>query len=222
MHPVRSTAAPVSMPPRAPTVAPARASARRPFNRADPPSPAGRPTLGRGHPSRPADRPPDPILFQQFFKSVGPRTYAAQVKTAGNGNPYLVLTEGKRDDATGDVRKTRLFVFSEDFDAFLSLLRDTARWLHAHPVPDDIREQRRKFWARRAKVAKAPVAAAPTPADSARTVSHGAARRSGTTTVERTPPPSSPRHAAVANPPVARPTARRFAAAYPPLVTPTA
>ena len=49
------------------------------------------------------------ILFQDYFKSVGPRTYAAQVKRAGNGNHFLVLTEGKRDDATGEVRKIRLF-----------------------------------------------------------------------------------------------------------------
>ena len=27
------------------------------------------------------------ILFQKFFKSVGPRTYAAQVKRAKNGKP---------------------------------------------------------------------------------------------------------------------------------------
>src|SRR5260370_157969 len=40
------------------------------------------------------------ILFQHWFKSVGPRTYAAQLKKAGNGNHYLVLTEGRRDDKT--------------------------------------------------------------------------------------------------------------------------
>ena len=46
---------------------------------------------------------PEPkILFQQFFKSVGPRTYAAQVKQAANGNHFLVLTEGKRDDKTNE------------------------------------------------------------------------------------------------------------------------
>ena len=52
---------------------------------------------------------PEPkILFQKFFKSIGPRTYAAQVKEAGNGNHFLVLTEGRRDEKTGEVRKTRL------------------------------------------------------------------------------------------------------------------
>ena len=49
-----------------------------------------------------------PILFQQFFKSVGPRTYAAQIKQASNGNHYLLLTEGKREKDSDEVRKTRL------------------------------------------------------------------------------------------------------------------
>src|ERR1700752_5232906 len=63
-------------------------------------------------------------LFQQYFKSVGPRTYAAQVKEAGNGNHFIVLTEGRRDEKTDEVKKLRLFVFSEDFDAFKNLMRD--------------------------------------------------------------------------------------------------
>ena len=69
------------------------------------------------------------ILFQSYFKSVGPRTYAAQVKEAGNGNHFLVLTEGKRDDASGDVKKTRLFVFSEDFADFFKLMKQTAEFI---------------------------------------------------------------------------------------------
>jgi hypothetical protein len=124
------------------------------FNRGAQAAASGRPSPASRPATRDANRPPDPILFQQFFKSVGPRTYVAQVKTAGNGNPYLVLTEGKRDDATGEVRKTRLFVFSEDFDAFLALLRDTAAWLRAHPVPEDIRRKRERFWAKQAESAK--------------------------------------------------------------------
>jgi hypothetical protein len=89
------------------------------------------------------------ILFQKFFKSVGPRTYAAQVKEANNGNHFLVVTEGKRDDATGEVRKTRLFVFSEDFAEFFDLLEQTARFIKAHPVPPEVEQRRRRFWARK-------------------------------------------------------------------------
>jgi hypothetical protein len=63
-------------------------------------------------PQAPAPKSEAKILFQRYFKSVGPRTYAAQVKQAGNGNHFLVLTEGKRDDSSGEVRKTRLFIFS--------------------------------------------------------------------------------------------------------------
>ena len=89
------------------------------------------------------------ILFQKYFKSVGPRTYAAQVKRATNLNHYLVLTEGKRDDATGEVRKTRLFVFSEDFPQFFQMLRDAAHFIKDNPVPDDVKKKRQQFWARK-------------------------------------------------------------------------
>src|SRR5687768_13909284 len=90
------------------------------------------------------------ILFQRFFKSVGPRTYAAQVKKATNGNHYVVLTEGHRDDKSGDVRKTRLFIFSEDFQSFFALLRDTAEFVKAHPLPPEVQRKRARFWARQA------------------------------------------------------------------------
>lgn len=79
-----------------------------------------------------ADRRPDtqdhPVLFQQFFKS-GARTYVAQVKQAVNGKPFLVLTEGKRDPKTEDVKKSKLFVFSEDLTEFFRLLQETATFL---------------------------------------------------------------------------------------------
>ncbi len=88
------------------------------------------------------------ILFQSYFKSVGPRTYAAQVKEAGNGNHFLVLTEGKRDDATGDIKKTRLFVFSEDFVEFFRLMKQTSEFIKANPVSAKVKQKREKFWAR--------------------------------------------------------------------------
>jgi hypothetical protein len=88
------------------------------------------------------------ILFQDYFKSVGPRTYAAQVKRAGNGNHFLVLTEGKRDDKTGEVRKIRLFLFSEDFADFFRMLHKTAQFIRDNPVPEEIAAKRKKFWAR--------------------------------------------------------------------------
>src|ERR1035437_598986 len=69
-----------------------------------------------------------PVLFQQFFKS-GSRTYATQVKQASNGKPFLVLTEGKRDPKTDEVKKSKLFVFSEDLTEFFHLLQETATFL---------------------------------------------------------------------------------------------
>lgn len=97
-----------------------------------------------------AAKPEAKILFQKFFKSVGPRTYAAQIKEAGNGNHFLVLTEGKRDDATGELRKTKLFIFSEDFPQFFRMLQETAQFIKANPVPDEVKEKRKRFWARKA------------------------------------------------------------------------
>lgn len=96
------------------------------------------------------------ILFQKFFKSVGPRTYAVQVKEASNGNHFLVVTEGKRDDTTGEVRKTRLFVFSEDFNEFFNLLDESAKFIKAHPVPEEVEQRRRRFWAKKNAAAGAP------------------------------------------------------------------
>jgi hypothetical protein len=88
------------------------------------------------------------ILFQSYFRSVGPRTYAAQVKEAGNGNHFLVLTEGKRDEGSEDVRKTRLFIFSEDFAEFFKLMKQTAEFIKANPVPAKVKQKREKFWAK--------------------------------------------------------------------------
>ncbi|MDB5172912.1 MAG: hypothetical protein JWM97_2392 [Phycisphaerales bacterium] len=88
------------------------------------------------------------ILFQTWFKSVGPRTYAAQLKRAANGNHFLVLTEGKRDDKTEEVRKTRLFVFSEDFVEFFKMLHDTAVFIKANPVPEEVKNKRNRFWSK--------------------------------------------------------------------------
>ena len=90
------------------------------------------------------------ILFQSYFRSVGPRTYAAQVKEAGNGNHFLVLTEGKRDEGSEDVRKTRLFIFSEDFAEFFKLMKQTAEFIKANPVPAKVKQKREKFWAKHA------------------------------------------------------------------------
>lgn len=99
---------------------------------------------------RPAAKPEADILFQTYFKSVGPRTYAAQVKRAGNGNHFLVLTEGKKDPETGEPRKIRLFIFSEDFKEFFKMLQETAVFIRENPVPEEIKNKRAKFWARQA------------------------------------------------------------------------
>jgi hypothetical protein len=102
--------------------------------------------------SRSEAKPEAKIVFQKFFKSVGPRTYAAQVKELPNGNHLLVLTEGKRDKETGEIRKTRVFLYGEDFTAFFRMLGETAAFLRAHPLPEEVRKRRDKFWATRRNV----------------------------------------------------------------------
>ena len=110
---------------------------------------------GRGKSARAAKDAEHEILFQKYFKSVNPqRTYASQVKKAGNGNHYVVFTEGRRDDATGEVRKTRLFVYSEDFIAFFKMLQETSYFIRDNPVPEEVRQKRHKFWARKDEPSK--------------------------------------------------------------------
>ena len=109
--------------------------------------------------SAPASKAEPKILFQKYFKSVGPRTYAAQLKEASNGNHFLVLTEGKRDDKTGEVRKTRLFIYSEDFTEYFRMLHETAKFIKTNPVPEEIKRKRERFWSRSSGAASAKGAA---------------------------------------------------------------
>jgi len=114
-------------------------------------APAGTRRPGRGRPpGKPTGEADHEILFQQYFKSANPqRTYAAQVKKANNSNHYLVLTEGKRDDSTGEIRKTRVFLYGEDFIDFFKMLQSTAQFIRANPVPDEVRKKRDRLWAKK-------------------------------------------------------------------------
>ena len=113
-------------------------------------APSPRQTMAvRAAPGKGGAKPEHKILFQKYFKSVGPRTYAVQLKQANNGNHYLVFTEGKRDIATNEVRKTRLFVYSEDFTAYFRLLHETAQFIKTHPVPEEIKLRRHRYWAKK-------------------------------------------------------------------------
>jgi hypothetical protein len=104
---------------------------------------------------------PEPkILFQKYFKSVGPRTYAAQVKQAANGNHFLVLTEGKRDDKTNEVKKSRVYLYSEDFTAFFAMLKETAQFMNANPVDPKVKAKMAKIWAKKAQQRPEPEPAA--------------------------------------------------------------
>ncbi len=106
---------------------------------------------------KPTGPKPEPkILFQQFFKSVGPRTYVAQIKEAANGNHFLVLTEGKRDEKTNEVRKSRVFLYSEDFIAFFKLMKETSIFIKDHPLDAKVKAKRDKIWAKKNQSAPIP------------------------------------------------------------------
>jgi hypothetical protein len=110
-------------------------------------------TASTGNQSRkspPLDAAPDKILFQSYFKSVGPRTYASQVKLLKNDNHMLVLTVGRPNPDGGEPIKTRLVVFAEDFVAFFRLLQETAQFIKANPLPEKVRVRRQKFWEKQA------------------------------------------------------------------------
>jgi hypothetical protein len=125
------------------------------------------------------------ILFQTYFKSVGPRTYAAQIKKASNENQYLVLTEGKRDEKTGEVRKARLFVYSEDFIAFFRMLQETSLFIKANPLPEEVKQRRDRFWAKKQGERTAAPAASPAPGAAAAPTAKPP--RPGTSPVKATP-----------------------------------
>jgi hypothetical protein len=110
--------------------------------------------------ARPADAEPDKILFQSYFKSVGPRTYASQIKLLKNDNHMLVLTCGRPNPDGGEPIKTRLIVFAEDFTAFFRLLQETAQFIKGHPLPEDVRQRRQRFWQRQAQFATSPATGA--------------------------------------------------------------
>ncbi|HZL38119.1 MAG TPA: DUF3276 family protein [Tepidisphaeraceae bacterium] len=154
------------------------------------------------------------ILFQHWFKSVGPRTYATQLKKANNGNHYLVLTEGKRDDKTGEVRKTRLFVFSEDFVEFFRMLKETAQFVRDHPVPDSVKRKRDRFWAKNGDSPQRPAGGNPQPASHAPLISAGG-KDAGPSPAARRAVPAPARRAVPAPARQAVPPSARQAVAAP-------
>ena len=89
------------------------------------------------------------ILFQKYFKAVGTRSYAAHVKENDKGNQFLVLTEVKRDPETGEAKKTKVFVYSEDFAHYFRMLHETAQFIKAHPVSEEVKLKRQRYWARK-------------------------------------------------------------------------
>jgi hypothetical protein len=89
------------------------------------------------------------ILFQKYFKSIGTRAYAAHLKENEKGNQFLVLTESKRDPSSGETKKTKVFIYSEDFAQYFRMLHETAQFIKAHPISEEMKLKRQRYWARK-------------------------------------------------------------------------
>jgi len=100
------------------------------------PAPKGGPA------NRPSDKPAPKVLFESSFKAPNGRTYTAQVKKASNDNHFLVLSDTRHDPQSDEMRTNRVFVFSEEFTPFFTLLREAAQFIKANPVPESVRQRR--------------------------------------------------------------------------------
>ena len=81
------------------------------------------------------------------FVTGGIHEALSRAKEAANGNHFLVLTEGKRDEKTNEVRKSRLFIYSEDFVSFFQLMKDSAVFIKGNPVPEKVKAKQAKVQA---------------------------------------------------------------------------
>lgn len=92
--------------------------------------------------NRASEKPAPAVLFESSFKTQNGRTYAAQIKKAANGNHFLVLSDTRHDPQSDEMRTNRVFVFSEEFTPFFTLLRETAQFIKANPVAESVRQRR--------------------------------------------------------------------------------
>ena len=128
---------------------PAKSSAAAAASRATPSRNGTPPATSRSSAAAAAAAKEPKVLFQKYFKAVGTRSYAAHLKENDKGNQFLVLTESKRDPATGETKKTKVFVYSEDFAQYFRMLHETAQFIKAHPVSEEMKLKRQRYWARK-------------------------------------------------------------------------
>ncbi len=70
------------------------------------------------------------IVFSESVKA-GKRTYYFDVKQSRNGEKYVSITESKKivsgteDDPQTSYEKHKIFLYKEDYDKFLTALRNT-------------------------------------------------------------------------------------------------
>lgn len=106
----------------------ARPSSNVPLNA----SGRGRSVSAGGIAAQGTKRPPE-IVKTWAFDSAGDRKYAMQIKKASNGNPCLMLVEGRLQE-DGTYRKFNVTVWSEDFSAFFRMLDDIRAFMTRNDI----------------------------------------------------------------------------------------
>lgn len=94
----------------------------------------GRPrSTSEGGGGRSGGPPKRDIVKTWAFASVGPRKYALQIQKASNGNPLLLIVEGKPQD-DGTFRRISVYVWSEDFERLFAALDEVRVYMREHDI----------------------------------------------------------------------------------------
>ena len=71
------------------------------------------------------------LMFSEIIKG-NARTYFFDVKKASNGNPYLLLTESKKNK-DGGFEKVRIIIFQDDMPAFVEMVNKSQKMMEPTP-----------------------------------------------------------------------------------------
>jgi hypothetical protein len=99
------------------------------------PSPRSSAARAAGSAGKPPSKPPikREIVKTWAFDSVGPRKYAMQIQRASNGNPLLLIVEGKPQE-DGTFRRISVYVWSEDFEKLFATLDEVRAYMREHDI----------------------------------------------------------------------------------------
>jgi hypothetical protein len=81
----------------------------------------------------PAQRKEPENIKTWAFDSIGTRKYALQIKKAGNGNPFIKLTEGVPQN-DGTFRKFSIVIWSEDLERFFTTMDELRTFIAQNSI----------------------------------------------------------------------------------------